>query len=133
MYQKLNSMDQPLTSRASIIILSVIMIIFGLYHYTSPKNLLVFVPSFMPGGVVWVYITGTAFILAAVAFLSHKWVRIAGLLLALMLAVFAFTIHLPNYLHAGDKEMQQMAFVSLLKDLAIAAFALHIASNARTV
>jgi putative oxidoreductase len=60
-------------------------------------------------------------------------VRLAAYLLAIMLAVFVLTIHLPNYLNSGDKEMQQMALVSLLKDLALSAFALHIASNAKTV
>ncbi|WP_207493053.1 hypothetical protein [Aridibaculum aurantiacum] len=126
-------MNQQLTSRISIIILAVVMIIFGIYHYMYPKNLLVFVPSYIPGGIIWVYITGTAFILAAISFLLHKMVRLSAILLATMLAIFVFTIHLPNYMHAGDVEMQQMALISFLKDLAIAAFALHIASNARTV
>jgi uncharacterized membrane protein len=126
-------MEQSLTSRMSIIILSIVMILFGMYHYLYPKNLLVFVPAYLPGGIVWVYITGTAFILAALAFLSHKMVRLAAILLAILLAIFVFTIHLPNYLNAGDKEMQQIALINLLKDLALSAFALHIASNAKTV
>ena len=126
-------MEKHLTSRISIIMLSVVMIAFGIYHFTAPQNLVVYLPAFMPGGKVWVYITGAAFILAALSFLSHKWVTIAAYLLALMLLIFVFTIHIPNYLHAGDKDMQQMALVSLLKDLALSAFALHIASNAKTV
>jgi hypothetical protein len=55
---------------------------------------------------------------------------LAGYVLATLLIVFVLTIHLPNYLNAGDKEVQQMAFISILKDTALAAFALHIASNA---
>ncbi len=43
---------------------------------------------------------------------------------------FYLTIHMPNYLNAGDKEMRQMALVNLLKDTAIACFALHIAAGA---
>jgi uncharacterized membrane protein len=109
------------------------MIAFGIYHFTAPQNLVVYLPAFMPGGKIWVYVTGLAFILAAISFLTHKMVMLAAYLLALMLFIFVVTIHLPNYLHAGDKEMQQMALVSLLKDLALAAFALHIASNAKTV
>ncbi|MDB5193731.1 MAG: hypothetical protein JWQ96_3294 [Segetibacter sp.] len=126
-------MNTQLTSRISIIILSVVMIAFGIYHFTAPQNLVVYLPDFMPGGKIWVYITGAAFILAALSFLSHKMVQVAGYLLALMLLIFVLAIHLPNYLHAGDKEMQQMALISLLKDLALSAFALHIASNAKTV
>jgi uncharacterized membrane protein len=126
-------MKQAAISRISIVILAIVMIAFGIYHFMLPKNLLVFLPAFMPGGLIWVYIAGAAFVLAGISFLTHKQVRLAAYLLALMLAIFVFTIHVPNYLHAGDKEMQQMALINLLKDLAIAAFALHIASNAKTV
>lgn len=44
--------------------------------------------------------------------------------------MFILTLHVPNYLNAGDKEMKAMAFVNLLKDTAIAGFALHIAAGA---
>jgi len=39
------------------------------------------------------------------------------------------TIHLPNFLNAGDAEVRQGSLINLLKDTAIAAFALHIAAN----
>jgi hypothetical protein len=50
-----------------------------------------------------------------------------------MLFCFVLTVHLPNYLHAGDAEMRQLALISILKDSALGAFALHIAANAKTV
>lgn len=126
-------MNYTLTSRLSVIVLSMVMILFGVYHFLFPKNLLVFVPDYLPGGIIWVYLTGGAFILTALSFLSHKKVRLAAILLVIMLALFAFTIHLPNYLYAGDKDLQQVALINMLKDLALSAFALHIASNAKTV
>ena len=107
------------------------MIIFGLYHFVKPQNLLVYVPQFVPGGIVWVYVVGLAFILAGVAFIAHKKVELAGYLLALLLIIFVLSIHFPNYLNAGDSDMKQMAFVNLLKDTALAAFAMYIGSNAR--
>jgi uncharacterized membrane protein len=107
------------------------MIVFGIYHFQHPKNMLIYVPTYIPGGIVWVYFVGVAFILAALAFITNRLVKVAGYLLAALLLIFVVTIHLPNYLHSGDTEMQQLAFVSLLKDTALAAFALHIAVNAR--
>jgi putative oxidoreductase len=120
-------------SRTAIYILAIVMIAFGIYHFLHPKNLMVYVPSYIPGGLVWVYIVGIAFILAAIAFIINRQARLAGYLLAALLFIFVLTIHLPNYMNAGDAEMRQLALVSLLKDTALAAFALHIGANARTV
>jgi putative oxidoreductase len=120
-------------SRIAIYILAIVMLAFGVYHFLHPKNLMVYVPSYIPGGLVWVYIVGIAFILAAIAFIINRQARLAGYLLAALLFIFVLTIHLPNYMNAGDAEMRQMALVSLLKDMALAAFALHIGANAKTV
>jgi len=123
-------MNQHTISRIAIYLLAIVMIVFGIYHFMYPRNMVVFVPDFLPGGIIWVYLVGVAFILVGIAFITRRMVRVAGYLLALLLIMFVLTIHLPNYLHAGDKDMQDMAFINLLKDTALAAFALHIASNA---
>ena len=123
-------MTQRIISRVAIYLLSVVMIVFGYYHIQHPRNMLVFVPDNLPGGITWVYVVGIAFILAAIAFIFNKFVKLAAYLLALMLFVFVLIVHLPNYNQAGDTEMKQTALISLLKDLALAAFALHIASSA---
>ena len=52
-------------SRIAIYILSIVMIAFGIYHFLYPQNLLVYLPQFIPGGLAWIYIVGSAFILAA--------------------------------------------------------------------
>jgi uncharacterized membrane protein len=123
-------MNQHTVSRVAIYLLSIVMIVFGIYHLLRPRDMVVFVPSFMPGGLIWVYLVGVAFILVAVAFITLRMVKMAGYLLTILLVIFVLTIHLPNYLHAGDQDMQTVAFVNLLKDTALAGFALHIASNA---
>jgi uncharacterized membrane protein len=127
---KTSVMTQRIVSRAAIYLLSIVMIIFGVYHMQHPRNMLVFVPENLPGGITWVYVVGVAFILAAIAFIFNKFVKLAAYLLALMLIIFVLMIHLPNYNQAGDAEMKQTALISLLKDLALAAFALHIAGSA---
>lgn len=126
-------MTHQTISRISVIILGIVMMAFGLYHFFKPATLLVYVPEFLPGGIMWVYVVGAAFILAAIAFIAHKQVQLAGYMLALLLIVFVISIHFPNYLNAGDTDMKQMAFVNLLKDTALAAFATYIASNARNL
>lgn len=124
-------MNQHLVSRIAIWLLAIIMIIFGIHHFRHPENMLVYVPTYLPGGIAWVYIVGVAFILAALAFMANRFVALAGYLLAFLLLVFVFTIHWPNYQSAGDPEMRQAALVNLLKDLALAGFAMHIAATAR--
>ena len=122
-------MKERIISRIAIVILAVVLAAYGVYHFLKPANLVNYMPSFLPGGDIWFYIVGVAFILAAIALLTHKQVKLAGYLLAVLLFLFALTIHLPNYLHSGDLEMKQLSFINFLKDLAIAAFALYIASN----
>lgn len=124
-------MNQHLISRFAIYILALVMAFFGIRHLLYPDVLVVTVPDFLPGGKFWVYFTGVAFILAAVSLFINVWVRAAAYLLALLLFVIVFTIHLPNYIETADKAYQQMALTNLLKDAALAAFALYIASNAR--
>jgi uncharacterized membrane protein len=123
-------MTQRLISKIAIYLLALVMIVFGIYHFLHPHNLLVFVPSNIPGGIVWVYVVGAAFILAALAFISNKGVKLAGYMLAALLIIFVLTIHLPNYREAGDAGMRQGALINILKDTALAAFALHIAGSA---
>lgn len=117
-------------SRIAIILLAVVMFVFGLYHFMQPKNLVVFVPPFLPGGILWVYLVGASFILVSVSFLTNRMVKIAGYVLAILLIIFVAIIHIPNYLDAGDAEMKQIALISILKDTALAGFALDIAAGA---
>ena len=117
-------------SRIAIYLLAIVMIIFGIFHFINPRDLLVYVPTSLPGGILWAYFVGAAFILVGLAFITNNFVKLAGYLLAGLLLFFVLAIHLPNYLNAGDKEMKTIALINLLKDTAIAAFALHIAAGA---
>lgn len=124
-------MNQHIISRFAIYILALVMAFFGIRHLLYPDVLVVTVPDFLPGGKFWVYLTGVAFILAALSFIINVWVRAAGYLLALLLFLIVFTIHLPNYMQTAAVDLQQQALTNLLKDAALAAFALYVASNAR--
>ncbi len=119
-----------IVTRIAIYLLAVVLIIFGVFHYKSPYDLVVYLPEFLPGGVFWVYLTGTAFILVGVSFILNRFVKIASYVLAFMLFIFVVTIHIPNAMNAGDATFRQIALISVLKDTAIMCFALFIAGTA---
>ncbi|MCU0447702.1 MAG: DoxX family protein [Microscillaceae bacterium] len=98
------------------------MAVFGLFHFMNAGAMKGMVPNYIPGGVVWVYITGIALIAAAVSIIIEKMTKLSGLLLGIMLLIFAFTIHLPG----GETSMP-----SLLKDLALAGAAFYISANGK--
>ena len=117
-------------SRIAIYLLAVVLIIFGIFHFMYPRDLMVYVPVSLIGGIKWAYVVGAAFILVGLSFLTNQFVKFTGYILAALLFIFILTIHIPNYLHAGAKEMQQLSLINILKDTAIMCFALHIAAGA---
>jgi len=125
------AMNQHILSRIAIFLLAIVLIVFGIEHFVHPRNMLIYVPTWIPGGLTWVYIVGAACIIVAVSFLLNQLVKVTAYLLALLLFSFVFCVHLPNYLNTADPEYRQLAFLNVLKDTALAAFALYIASNAR--
>ncbi len=125
----MNHRNQHIISRIAIWLLAIVMIIFGIQHFKYPKDMMSFVPNYLPGGEIWVYFVGAAFILAAISFIANRFVSLAGYLLAGMLLLFVILVHWPNYSQAGDLMEKRINLFSLLKDTAIAAFALYIGSN----
>jgi uncharacterized membrane protein len=117
-------------TRIAIYLLAAVLLIFGVFHFLYPRDLLVYVPPFLVGGIKWAYVVGGAFILVALSFATNQYVKFSSYLLAVMLIIFILTIHVPNYINAGDKEMRQLALINILKDTAIMGFALHIAATA---
>ena len=119
-----------IVSRIAIYALAVVLIVLGVMHFTQPRELIVYIPVSIPGGIIWTYFVGAAFIIVGISFLFNKWVKFTGYILAALLLLFIVPIHLSNTLYAGDKEMKTIAFISLLKDTVIACFSLHIAAGA---
>ena len=98
------------------------MAIFGLFHFMGAEQMAGMVP--IPGGVVWVYITGVALLAAAVSMFIGKMDKLASVLLAVMLLIFALSLHLKGAM-GGD----QMATTMFLKDMALAGGALMYAKG----
>lgn len=91
------------------------MAIFGLFHFMNASSMGGMVPSFIPGGVFWVYLTGAALLAAAVAILIGKKAKMATQLLGLMLFLFALLVHLVSVMKGNE-----MSMPSMLKDIALA-------------
>ena|SRR5689334_9762481 len=80
------------------------------------------VPDYMPGGAkIWIYITSTCLVLAAISFLIGKYTRLAALLLTAFLVIVILTVQIPG-IHNGD-------LTGLIKDSAMAGGALMIAGK----
>lgn len=119
-----------IVSRIAIYLLAVVMIVFGIYHFLYARDLMVYIPTSIPGGILWAYFVGGAFILVGISFITNRMVKLAAYMLALMLFIFITIIHLPNLMYAGSSASRSIALVNLLKDTAIMGFALHIAAGA---
>ena len=84
----------------------------------------------MVGGILYAYIVGSLFILVGVSFITNQYVKFTSYLLVILILVFILSIHVPNYLNAGNRDMKMAALINILKDAAIMGFVLHIAAGA---
>jgi putative oxidoreductase len=126
-----------ITNLLARILISLPLLVFGLFHLANAGMMAAMVPSYVPGGVIWVYITGLAMALAAIAFISGKQARLAGFLAALLLTIFVVTVQLPGMTKTVDptdavgNAYKMSAFVSFFKDLGLAGACLLIASTSK--
>ena len=109
-------------TRLAEIIYALVMGIFGVLHFMNADTMSGMIPEFMPAdGKIWIYITGAAFIAAALAIIINKFKTPACYLLALMLLVFVFTLHLQPAMDGNPGQ--------LLKDTGLAMAALIIGNK----
>jgi uncharacterized membrane protein YphA (DoxX/SURF4 family) len=119
-------MINSLLARIGTLLYALILAIFGTFHFLHASGMAKMVPTFFPGAVFWVYLAGTGLILAAISFVIGKYTKIAGILLGIMLLIFALTIHLPHHLN-GDSS----ALAMVLKDTGLAGCAFILASRGK--
>ena len=116
-------MKKIIPTRIAEIIYALAFGTFGMLHFMNADAMGGMVPDFMPAeGKIWIYVTGTALIAAALAIIINKFKTAACYLLAVMLLIFVFTLHLKP---AMDGNMG-----NLLKDTALAMAAIIIGNNA---
>ena len=78
-----------------------------------------------------VYVSGIGLLAAALSVIIGKYDKLACTLLALMLLIFALTIHLPNLLNADDPAIQAASMGNFLKDIGLTGGALMAAKLAK--
>ncbi len=115
-------MKSPLATRLAEILFALAMGFFGVLHFMNVDMMSGMIPDYMPGdGKVWIYITGGGLIAAALAIIINKFKTPACYLLAVMLLIFVFTLHLQPALDGNPG--------SLLKDTALAMAAIIIGNK----
>jgi uncharacterized membrane protein len=114
-------------STAGRIIYALPMAVFGLFHFMNGSRMAGMIPSWLPGGVFWVYVTGAGLLAAAVSIIIQKKAGLATLLLGIMLVIFVLVLHLPGAMAGGDGA--QLSTSMLLKDLALAGAAFYMSGN----
>ncbi|HRN92776.1 MAG TPA: hypothetical protein PLS87_10175 [Ferruginibacter sp.] len=115
--------------RLACVVFALIMGLFGIFHLFYADNMAKKVPDYVPGGVIWVYITGTGFILFALAILLNKYTKLACYSLAAMLLIFIFTIHVPMVVSGENEFVKQEALLMMLKDIGLTIAALLVGYN----
>ncbi len=109
-------------TRFAEIIYALVMGIFGVLHFMNADTMSGMIPHYMPAdGKIWIYITGTALILAALAILINRFKTPACYLLAVMLLIFVFTLHLQPAMDGNPGQ--------LLKDTGLAMAAIMIGNK----
>lgn len=103
--------------RLGQLLFAVPMGVFGVMHFMMADMMAGMVP--IPGGVLWVYLTGVALLLAAGAIITGRQAANAALGLAAFLLLTALMVHLPALMGGDQASMGQ-----LLKDVALAGGAL---------
>lgn len=117
-------MNNPTLSRIAIIAYAIVIIIFGVTHFVNTQDMRNYVPSFIPGGGFWVYLTGAFLLASGIAMLINKKVRLAAILLTILLLCFALFVHLPRTINGFESGVGL-----IMKDIGLAAGALLIASR----
>ena len=103
------------------IIFALAIAYFGYNHFKYPGMVAGGVPSFMPGDPkIWVYVVGGALLLAALAIIANYQKTAACYLLAVLLLIFVFTIHIKHF----DTDPS-----GTLKDTGLAMAAIIIGNN----
>ena len=100
------------------------MAMFGIFHFMGADDMKGMVPDYLPAPVVFVYLTGVALILAAVAIVIGKKAKLATQLLGLMLALFALLLHFSGFMNQDP-----VGSSMFLKDLALAGAAWFMSSH----
>lgn len=116
-------------SHITIIALTVFALVIGFFganQILHADKLVATAPSFLPAPKIFIYFTGAVLILGAISFIIDRFARLFGYLIALILLVIVFTVHIPGMMQAPDSHIKMLFLSNALKDTAIAMGAIVI-------
>lgn len=102
------------------IIFALTFIYFGVTHFIYAESWTSIIPDYLPFPVYWVFLTGFLMIAAAISIIINFKANISGILLAVMLLIFIFTIHLPG-----------KSLIDIVKNLALIGGAIMVSGVAK--
>ncbi len=113
-----------ITSNTGRIIYAVLFATFGINQFINAHDFVHYVPSFIPGGILWVYLISVFLIAASISIILKKYTKTTCLLLSLFLIVIVFTVHIPGLF---NPDMMKISMINLLKDTGLAGGGLILA------
>jgi putative oxidoreductase len=120
-----------MSSRLASVVYAVMIGTCGALHLINAGELRLLLPSFLPAGVVWIYLSGFALIGAAIAIVSNNELsRPVCYLLAVMIFLFIFLVQLRKASFSPDN-MKLTYLEEMFKDAAIAMGAVIIGNFKR--
>lgn len=100
-------------ARLGIILFALTIISFSFDHFLYAKQAAGYVPSWVPGPIVWLYITGAALFCSGIAILLNVRRRLAATLLGTMIFIWVLVLHIPYALAARNEGEITSAFLAL--------------------
>ena len=119
-------MKKLVSTNIAIVIFALIIGFFGANQILHADKLVANAPKFVPAAKIFVYISGIGLLLAAVAFIIDRFAKPAGYLVAFLLLIIVFTVHLPGIINAEGPKVKMLFFTNALKDTAMAMGAIVI-------
>ncbi|QOR76579.1 MAG: DoxX family membrane protein [Thermoflavifilum sp.] len=115
-------MKNIIPNRVAMIVFAIPFLYIGVNHLLYASNMASMSP--IPPGKFWIFVTGIAQILAAIAFIINVKARLAGYLLALYLLLVVILVRLPMGFHDPTQNLM------LVKDIGLLAGAIFLANQA---
>lgn len=109
-------------TRLAELLYAFIMGYFAVLHFSNADTMSGMIPGYIPAdGKIWIYLTGAVLMVAALSILINKFKKFACYMLAIMLLVFVFTLHLKPAMDGNPGQ--------LLKDAGLAMAAIIIGNR----
>lgn len=110
----------------AIILFALIIGFFGANQILNADKLALNAPKFLPAPKVFLYISGIALIICAVAFIIDRFAKPAGYIIAIILLIIVFSVHVPGIIHTPLLKGKMLFLTNALKDTAMAMGAIII-------